>query len=164
MKPGTKKKPTVLRMRDNVRIKKVPSGEPTPALRLPRCPSHLTTKAKGIWKRMGKILLKNGLITESDESSFAIWCQAYADLQEAELQAILEDFTYISDKGNILANPFFHALYKLRAQVDRFGTRFGMSPSDRSGISTEVRNESNPYRAWQQGKVVNGGKKKKQKQ
>ena len=32
---------------------------------------------------------------------------------------------YVSDKGNVLPNPIFYILFKLRTQVDRYGSRFG---------------------------------------
>jgi P27 family predicted phage terminase small subunit len=158
-----RKKPTVLKMRDNVRVKNVPATEPKPVLVLPKAPKHLSHSAQLVWRRMGKKLLSLGLITEVDEASFAIFCSAYADLQKAEKDAQTEELTYESDKGNTLPNPFFYLLYKLRAQVYKYGAIFGMSPSDRSGISVQTRDEANPYRAWQQGRVANGGKKKKQK-
>jgi P27 family predicted phage terminase small subunit len=163
MKTGPAKKPTVLKMRDNARIKKPRAREPQPRLKLPNAPKHLSPAAKKIWRKMGKILLKQGLITEADESSFSLWCTAYADLQDLEVKIQNQEPTYISASGNILPNPVFYILYKLRAQVDRFGCRFGMNPSDRSGISVGTRDEANPYRAWQQGRVTNGGKKKTQK-
>ena len=163
IKRGPAKKPTALRMIDNARIKKIPESEPKPLLMLPRAPVHLSHKAKLIWRRMGKILLKLGLITEADEATFAMWCTSYAELQKLEVEVQTEEFTYTSATGNILPNPKFYLLFKVRAQVERYGTRFGMSPSARAGITVSVRDESNPYRAWQQGRVTNGGKKKVQK-
>ena len=164
MKRGPAKKPTVLRMRDNVQIKRVPSTEVTPLLKLPTCPKDLSPDAKKIWRRMGKKLLKLGLITEIDEASFGMWCSTYAELQTLNIQYNKEGLmiTYPTT-GRKVVNPLLAVIRNTRTQLDRLGAKFGMNPSDRSGISVGTRDEANPYRAWQQGRVTNGGKKKAQR-
>ena len=161
---GPKRKPTVIKMRDNARIKKFPDTEPQPLVVLPTCPDHLSAKAKEVWSKFGPMLLSVGLITEIDEANFGMWCSAYAELQDLEVKMQKPGFNpiYFSDKGHAVANPLIWIVYKVRAQVDKYGSRFGMSPQERSGISIKTRNEANPYRELQKRRKTNSGQRKDQ--
>ena len=51
------------------------------------CPSHLSGEARREWKHMSKELQKAGLFSEADRDTLAKYCQAWADLKEAEVLA-----------------------------------------------------------------------------
>ena len=91
---GRPRKPMVIKMRDNARIKGIPNTEPQPLVSLPECPRHLSTEAGMIWNRFGPMLLKVGLISEIDEASFSLWCASYAELQKLESMAASADRSF----------------------------------------------------------------------
>jgi P27 family predicted phage terminase small subunit len=141
-------------------IKNVPMNL-SPPKRLPTVPKFLSKEGKKNWKKFGKKLEKLGLITELDEGVFGNWCEVYAELAEATKQLQTEAFTVLGatrDQNKI--NPLFNVVSKLREQLDRYGSRFGMSPSARAGLEVLPRAPENPYDQWQE-KASHGPNKKK---
>jgi len=51
------------------------------------CPSNLSGEARCEWKRVSRQLHEAGLLSEADHDTLAKYCQAWADLKEAEVLA-----------------------------------------------------------------------------
>jgi len=133
-------KPTALKVIEGNRGKRKlePEKEPQPKLGLPQPPRWLSKLAKQEWRKRGKQLLELGLMTELDEANFAAYCQAYADLQEAQAIIDKEGAIWVSKKsGYAQAHPAVAMKHKAMADLRKFSAPFGMTPSDRAGLHVE---------------------------
>ena len=87
MTAGRPPKPTALKLlTGNAGKRPLPENEPAPVVpsRLPPPPKHLSDEAKSEWRRMGRELLRLGLLTTIDRAEFALYCQAWGRWVEAE--------------------------------------------------------------------------------
>ncbi len=76
MKPGTKPKPTALKLLEgNPGKRPLPMNEPKPAPTAPKCPSWLHKDAKKEWKRISTELERLGLLTQVDMAALAGYCE-----------------------------------------------------------------------------------------
>jgi P27 family predicted phage terminase small subunit len=133
---GRKPKPTALkRLEGNPGLRPLNEREPRPRLSLSRCPPHVQGVARREWHRIGRILLRLGLLTEADKTALEIYCLTYQHWVEAE-QMIAK--THLVIKGNkqpLILNPFFIASQRLAAQLQAIMVEFGLTPSSRSRLS-----------------------------
>lgn len=140
---GRKPKPTVLKILEgNPGKRPINKKEPRPEKKAPRCPGWLEPEARKEWRRMCKQMEELGVLTLVDAAAFAGYCQAYARWKEAE--------EFISKHGTIFKTPSGYiqqvpqvsiAQTYLKIMKD-FCSEFGLTPSSRSRISTNVVNES----------------------
>ena len=84
MRPGTKPKPTALKVLEgNPGKRPLPTNEPKPTPTAPRCPTWLHKDAKKEWKRVAPELDKLGLLTTIDMAALAGYCESFAQYKEA---------------------------------------------------------------------------------
>ena len=150
MPAGRPPKPTALReLGGNAGRRPLNTAEPRPAAKLPTPPQHLNAEARREWRRMGKILLGQGLVTEIDRPALAAYCVAYARwaLAERKLNEPEEDgqaegagmVAWVRDKeGNRLypvQSPWLAISNKAQEQMRQMLIQFGMTPSSRSKVT-----------------------------
>lgn len=133
---GRKPKPTALKVLEgNPGGRPLNKNEPKPVKKKTlKCPSHLNEEAKKEWKRLSKILIEMGVLTELDIAAFAGYCQAYARWKEAE--------EFIEKHGSLVKTPngYFQQVPQVSiAQTNlkimlKFAEQFGLTPSARSRI------------------------------
>ena len=156
-KQGRKPLPTQLKVvRGTDRKDRMNKDEPRPKVTLPSPPAHLTAEAKREWWRMGRRLVRLGLMTEIDKAALAIYCQTWARWEEAEAK--------IREIDVVTPGPQFHkyrkALVKEAADAMRdlmkYLVEFGMTPSSRSRVHPSKPAESeDPVEKWlKQGKRI----------
>ena len=134
-KRGPKPKPTALKLvRGNPGKQKINKREPKPGPGIPTCPKHLTTDAKTEWKRVTKLLLKNGLLTHLDRPMLAAYCQAWARWIDAEKKMATHGPIITTPNGSVQFSPFLNLANKAMKQLKEFGAVFGMSPADRVNL------------------------------
>ena len=82
---GRKPKPTAIKILEgNPGRRPLNKNEPKPKEKKKlQCPSHLNAEAKKEWRRLSKVLIEMGVLTELDTAAFAGYCQAYARWKEA---------------------------------------------------------------------------------
>ena len=105
----------------------------------PLQPAILSEKAKEIWDNLCPKLLKLGLIAEVDASTFAAYCQAYADwLEITEHLNKLGSKNWYHETGNGYRQVIPEVTERNKAfqQMLKLAPRFGLDPSSRSGIDT----------------------------
>lgn len=106
---------------------------------VPEPPEWLESYAKGKWREAAPPLHRMGLLSEVDLSFFAAYCQSYARWRAAE--------EWISENGGTIllrdkdgkARSVVRAPQAITAQaaladMNRFGSQFGLSPSSRTSI------------------------------
>lgn len=128
-----------------------------PEIEIPDCPPHLLPEAKKEWKRISPELQRYGLISKIDRAALCLYVQTWAELVYAEkmlkrnmaraavkmeaAEAAGQEYfggdglTELTTNGNIIYSPYWVIANKARAQVDRFLSNFGMSPSSRGRVN-----------------------------
>ncbi len=144
---GKKPLPTRLKLvKGTLRKDRANPKEPMPDLHLPMPPEHLHDIAKVEWGRKSDELYRLGLLTNLDSAIFACYCQAYAMWVVAErvlakmakLDEMSEGLMVRTINGNTIQNPILGVANKARADVARYATDLGMTPSARSRIETQA--------------------------
>lgn len=136
---GRPRKPTALRiLTGNAGKRPLPKNEPKPELGASPPPWLTTPAAVAEWDRLAPRLFKLGLLTEVDGEALALLCAHLADAGEQV-------------KMGRPVDP------RLTAEIRQFLGRFGLTPADRSKVtSTNPIKDEDPFAAW---KVSSGGKK-----
>ena len=136
MKPGTKPKPSSLKILAGNRGKRpLNKDEPEPKGIMPQCPEHLDEGAKQEWDNIVPMLSKLGILTEVDGAALAIYCQAYSTWVQAVERIKKTGMIVKAPSGYPIQNPYLAIANKAVEQMNRFLTEFGMTPSSRSRIS-----------------------------
>ena len=124
-KRGPQKTPTaILKLRGSGLL-----DNRTEAERIPvscQCPSDLCGYAKSFWQNHIVYLDSMGIISAQDLCQFRLLCEAHGDYD------------------TIRNNTDYHTKIKLRNEIFRLASHFGMTPSTRSDVPHETKN-SNPF-------------------
>jgi phage terminase small subunit len=111
---GPPKTPTAILERRGSWLAKTRQQEPTPGVATLEPPEWLQAEGLGLWRSLGPTLVAARILTATDEFTFALFCQAFAEFREAETLTTRE------------------RLYPL---LLRFAKEFGLTPASRAGIS-----------------------------
>ena len=150
MKPGTKPKPTSLKLIEGNRGKRALNRkEPKIAPALPSAPPHLTADALEEWNRVAVWLHRIGLLSEVDRAALAAYAQAYgrwvqaerAIAKMAEKDQLTGGLMIKTSNGNAIQNPLVGTANKAAADMMRYAAEFGMTPSARTRIAAETPEE-----------------------
>ena len=151
MTAGRKPKPTHLKLvTGNPGKRALPKAEALVVPALPSPPPHLSDEAKVEWGRVSEELFKVGLLTGLDRSALAAYCQAYARWVQAERaisemakrDALTGGLMIKTTNGNAIQNPLVGTANKAAADMMRYASEFGMTPSSRSRINAEPQVEA----------------------
>lgn len=165
-------KPSALKLlQGNPGKRAINKSEPKPYSCIPECPSHLDAMARKIWARVGDRLLRLGLVTELDETMFALYCQTYSTWLQLSRDVkkegvfipvpVIVDGEPITIDGKALTtqekNPKQIELRLLTVQLKNLAAEFGMSPSSRTRLSIDLpEGEEDEMKGWIEGKRANG--------
>jgi P27 family predicted phage terminase small subunit len=128
-----------------------------PEIELPGVPAHLLPEAKKEYRRIKDELLRYGLVSKIDRAALCLYLQSWAELVYAEkmlarkmkaaqkkmdeAEAACQEYTggdgmtEVTTNGNVIYSPWWVIANKMRGQVDKFLSNFGMSPSSRGRVS-----------------------------
>ncbi len=131
---GRKPKPTALKLLEgNPGKRELNQFEPKPTDGLPICPDWLTDDAKEEWERLASVMSKMGILSEVDQSAFAVYCQTWARWKEAQEHITAEGSTYVTENG-VKKNPWVAIANEWQAKLLSVCGEFGLTPSSRSRI------------------------------
>ncbi|MEV0586336.1 phage terminase small subunit P27 family [Nonomuraea sp. NPDC050310] len=142
-KRGPAPKPTNLRLLHGDRADRINDAEPVPAAADIKIPSWLPVTARAVWRQYAPDLQSKGVLTAWDVEAFAIFCDAAARRRKAvkELRehGEVNRIPIMDAMGNVAGyrlqkSPWTLVLNEADAQVQRYGARFGLTPSDRSQL------------------------------
>lgn len=117
--------------------------EPKPKVRIPTAPSHLSSAAATEWKRICKELYNLGLLTGADRAALGAYCQCYGRWRMAEQAiakaakekgAIAGGMIIQTTNGNKIQSPLVGIANKAMADMMKYASEFGMTPSARTRI------------------------------
>jgi P27 family predicted phage terminase small subunit len=116
--------------------------EAHPAVRIPSAPSELDDAAKKEWRRMSKILLRLGLLTEVDRAAFTGYCVAWSQWMGAMAQVQKLGPIIKSPTGFPIQNPYLAVANRAWKTVQGLLVEFGMTPASRSRVSAATSSDS----------------------
>lgn len=129
-----------------------------PEVEIPTAPSWMWPEAKKEWKRISAELKKYGLISKLDRAALVLYVQAWAKLAWAEMQMaramkLAEEKRAAAEErgeiwnggdgimvptvnGNLQYSHYWVVSQRAGAEVNRYLSLFGLSPSSRSRVTT----------------------------
>ena len=141
-KGGMPRKPEALKKLHGTARKDRAVESSATATGMPTRPIGLSSQATRVWKSLAPKLHGLGLLSEIDQSVFAVYCQAYGDwLEVTRLLNKLGIANWYSEteSGYRQVIPEVAVRDKVYQVMQRLETRFGLDPSSRSGIATDGR-------------------------
>ena len=136
-KRGPAKQPAALAVaKGETRPSRVNLEAPTPPPTRPSPPEYLDVDALGVWHRLAPSLEARGILTVWDTDAFGAYCTAVVHHRRAVLE--------VNKAGVMLGrgttrhkHPALQVVRDQAALIITLGGRFGLTPSDRSGIRLE---------------------------
>ena len=105
----------------------MPSGVASP-------PEWLNDVARSEWDRLAPELITIGLLTLVDQGGFAVYCQAYAELIEAEDALLKGGRTQTTKDGYSRKSPWLSIRDEAWKKMNQAAQQFGLTPASRSRI------------------------------
>ena len=110
-------------------------------------PEHLSEPAREKWRELAPILSRNGLLTECDLDTLALYCATWVRWQDAETRLQTEGATTTAQSGYRQVSPDFTIASKSAAELRALSDRLGLSPSARGRIHIQPPPENDEYLA-----------------
>jgi P27 family predicted phage terminase small subunit len=130
------KKPTNLKVLEgNPGKRDIPKNEVKPKPVANKCPSWLPDEAKAIWAEYAPKLERLGLFTEVDGIDFQNLCISAAEVRMHTEALMQNGYTTETPQGFIVQRPEVAMRNKAILMVTTLSAKFGMSPSDRAGLT-----------------------------
>ena len=128
-------------LRGNPGKRKRNHREARPGARVPSAPRWLGAGARREYRRLGKLLLGAGLMTEIDGVALGMMCEALDVYQRAKVAMGEEGVIVRSEKGGLYQHPAVGVMSSARGEVLKWAREFGMTPSARSRIAVDAGGE-----------------------
>lgn len=133
-KRGPAKTPTALAViRGETRPSRVNLNAPDPPATVATPPEYLDLDALGVWHRLAPSLIARGVLTPWDADAFAAYCTAVVHHRRAVLE-VNKGGVMVGSGRNRAKHPALQVARDQAALMVTIGGRFGLTPSDRSGI------------------------------
>lgn len=148
-KRGAPGKPTALRLLHGEHKKnpqRINRNEPMPApldTKKLKPPTWLSKQARKVWRKLAPDLIDKKVLTAWDLEAFASYCDAVARRAEAakkveEEGQVVKQPVFNKSGGltgyRVTRNPWLLAHKDADQQAQRWGARFGLTPSERQDI------------------------------
>ena len=136
---GRKGAPTALKLlRGNPGRRPLPANEPKPRVMLPKPPAHLGEVEVAEWWRMGRMLVRLGIMTELDSVALAAYCQVYGRWVEASEAAKKYGTVLVDAKSSKLyKSPYLQIATEAWAQMVRMLVELGATPVARPKVTAQ---------------------------
>ena len=179
MKTGRKPLPSKikdLRGGKNTYHRKPNKKEPQPETsdKVPKAPAYLSEVARKHWPLIAKELHGMGLLTKVDIVALAAYCECFASwvdiVEKLQTYGIWTKTPVKRDKdrvvdgkvvkgkvlggGHIVQSPFWSMKNKVEAEMRKWMTEFGMTPSSRSKVQATEKKKNDPLAEF----MARGGK------
>lgn len=110
-------------------------AEPKPRPVRPKCPKYLSKIARKEWKRVVPELDRLGILTCVDGAALEAYCNAYANMVEAQTYLNENGWSFVTDKGYVGQRPEVAIVNKSLAAIKAFCAEFGLTPSARARMA-----------------------------
>lgn len=124
------------------------NSEPKPKAKRPRCPAHLSVKAKTAFKNVSDLLEGMGVLTIADGMALELLCHAYAEWRDLDKLVARDGETYktIATSGEevIKANPAVAMRADAWKRVKSMMAEYGMTAAARTKVSADKPEATDP--------------------
>lgn len=137
MYPGTKPKPTELKMLEgNLGHRPFNNNEPKPPKKMLECPQYIEEDvlAKQEWDRIIPELYLLNLLTTVDRAAIELYCTQYSIYRQALEDIKKNGLTTFNIRNGSKANPSVAIARESAKIIKAIATEFGLTPSSRSRI------------------------------
>lgn len=146
-------KPTALKLIQGTQRKdRAQPNEPTPVVAIPKCPAHLTPKAKTVWKSLVKHLETMGVMTLPDGLALEQLCSAYAEWRDLVKLIEVDGYTYKTNGAGgemlIKGNPAVAMASDAQKRIRGMLQEFGLTPSSRTKVNAEPQHKIDPLEEY----------------
>ncbi|MFC9231028.1 phage terminase small subunit P27 family [Streptomyces decoyicus] len=143
--PGPPPTPSrLVELKGNPSKKRLNGTEPEPTKGAPRPPADLKGEALAEWGRIVPELDGLGLLAKVDRAYLVAYCEAWATFNAAR-EAMAEYGPLVAGRdGGLVKNPAAQVMRDAADLMLKFGSRFGLSPSDRTRLSVPSAAEDGP--------------------
>jgi P27 family predicted phage terminase small subunit len=157
---GRKPKPAELReLQGNPGKRALPARRPRPAVRkrAPNAPAWLGDEAKAEWHRMSKVLMGLRVLTDTDLTALAAYCDAYGRWLEARQILNREGLVTETMLGGHKVNPAWTIANQAMTQMRAFMVEFGLTPSSRTRVRVDAPAEKSEFEKFLEARRGDGG-------
>lgn len=145
-------KPTAIKLLEgNPGGRPINTEEPKVELGRPEMPKGLRKTAQREWKNITRELLTLGVLSVVDGKALAMYCDAYADWEEAQKQCVKEGMWYsepvINSIGLVVGykhkqSPWFNVKCTAMKMMKCFLIEYGLTPASRTKLKIEKKSEA----------------------
>ncbi|MGI8310681.1 phage terminase small subunit P27 family [Saccharopolyspora hattusasensis] len=136
-KRGPAPKPTQLRILHGDRKDRINNDEPVPPEQEVACPEWLSDEAKKIWERLAPGLIARNVLTPWDADAFTVLCESLARYKAATA-LVNGSALLVQGSTGLVRNPALQVQSEAERAFLTYAARFGLTPSDRQALKTEV--------------------------
>jgi len=112
---------------------------------MPECPDWLDDDAREEWNRQAPLLLKAGILTESDRAALTSYCIAWSRIRETEENIQTYGLTEKSDGGIQFARAMVKIQDRAMNQMRAYATELGLTPSSRTRLHVPDPNQGDLF-------------------
>lgn len=105
-------------------------------------PDWLSEPGRNKWSELAPILASQGLLTDCDLDTLALYCTTWVRWKEAEEALQREGMTTTAQSGYQQVSPYYTIASKSQAELRALADRLGLNPSARSRISVQKEGSS----------------------
>ena len=106
-----------------------------PRTRIPTPPRNMGKHGRREWRRVAKVLIALGVLTDLDMTLFTAYCHLYHEYYDAQLQVTKLGTILISQRsGGAYQNPYVAIKRQALRDMKDLSAKFGLSPPDRARV------------------------------
>jgi P27 family predicted phage terminase small subunit len=113
--------------------------------RAPPPPAHLSERAQGEWKAVGKAAVGVGTLTQGDLRAFELLAVTLATEAEAREVIAAEGMTVNTGDGGKKPHPAVRMMETARTQAASLLAAFGLTPKSRQSIDQAPQSQADKY-------------------
>ena len=113
------------------------------------CPDFIGEHGRKLWSDVGPILVKSGIMAESDKTLFALLCQTFHMMLRFQEIVRAQGFLIDDARGSEKKHPLLTAISQQTNLFKGLCLEFGMSPSSRSRLGFTIDDTSGDDAVWE---------------
>ena len=117
------------------RIRGPHKNEVPSQLGTPNAPEYLCDLALAEWNRVVPLLIATRILSLTHEKTLAAYCDCVADVEIASKELTRDGQTILDSTGRKINHPAWARKRDARAQMLRYASEFGLTPSPQSKVS-----------------------------
>lgn len=102
---------------------------------VPPAPGWLSDLARAEWDRIVPMLEASKVMSPRHQQTLASYCDAFADMVEADRELKASGATFMDDKGRVSNHPAWNRKRDARSQMLKIAAEFGLTASALARVS-----------------------------